>query len=98
VEQTPEVHRLLETHEVIGIVLALIYLALAGWRLWRRNRFSVPEQQSYTMTSVVAALALLWTAHLGGTMVFEHAAGIPTRVLEAEIEARAADTGRADHR
>jgi len=33
---------------------------------------------------------VVWTGAIGGKMVFEHSAGVPTRMMKAEIENRAA--------
>ena len=98
VEQTVEVHRLLETHETLGITVTVVLVALAAWRLWRKNVFSVPERQSYMTIALVGALATLWLAHLGGTMVYRHAAGIPAAVLQTELRERADSSVRTNGR
>jgi uncharacterized membrane protein len=90
VEPSPVVDRLLQTHRLAGLALGLVFAGLAGWRAWRKNRFSEPERQSYIMVALVGALALLWTSQVGGNLVFRHAAGIPSPVLEAELDARGA--------
>jgi uncharacterized membrane protein len=92
VEPTPAVHQLIETHETLGIAVTIVFAALAAWRIWRKNQFSQQEQQSYTMTALAGTLAILWQAHLGGTLVYRHAAGIPSEVLQGELRERA-DTG-----
>ena len=79
VESKPALDQILQTHRALGIALALLFAGLAAWRIWRKNTFSVPEQQSYIMAAVVGALILLWTAHLGGTMVFRQGAGVEAR-------------------
>jgi hypothetical protein len=43
------------------------------------------------MLSIVGLLGLVWTGVLGGRLMFQHAAGIPSRVLQAEIENRKAE-------
>jgi uncharacterized membrane protein len=88
-EHTAAVRRMIDTHLWLGIALAAVFTALAGWRTWRRNNLSAVEQQSYTTAALISVLALLWTAHLGGNMVYRHAAGIPSSVLQAELDARA---------
>jgi hypothetical protein len=40
--------------------------------------------------SIVGIAGLVWTGILGGRLVFEHAAGIPTQKLQAELENREA--------
>ncbi len=79
IEQSPALHQLVENHETLGIGLTLTVVGLAAWRLWRRNRFTPPEQQSYIMIAVTASLAMIWLAHLGGNMVFDHGAGVVPR-------------------
>lgn len=91
VEQTAAAHRLVETHEVIGIGLVVVLIALAAWRIWRRNGFSAPEQQSYIVAALVAALVILWTSHIGGNLVFRHAVGIPSETLRQELDTRTAE-------
>jgi uncharacterized membrane protein len=89
VQQTPATHQILENHESLGIGLGILFVGLAAWRIWRKNSFSVAEKQSYTMISLTGALALLWLSHLGGTLAYRHAAGVPTDLLQQEIQARA---------
>ena len=98
VEKTAAVDRMIDTHEMLAISVTVLFVGLAAWRIWRRNRFSVQEQQSYTMASVVGMLVLLWAAHLGGTMVYRHAAGIPTDILRAETKDRSDSAPRAVER
>ena len=98
VEQTPTVHGLIENHETLGIALTVLFAALAAWRIWRRNQFSQQEQQSYTMAALAGTLGILWQAHLGGTLVYRHAAGIPSDVLQGELRERADTTSRAVER
>ena len=89
VRQTPVTHQILENHETLGIALGALFAALAGWRIWRKNALSPVERQSYTMISLTGALAMLWLAHLGGTLVYRHAAGVPSDVLQQELRERA---------
>jgi uncharacterized membrane protein len=98
IEQTAEVSRIIEIHETLGLSLTGLFIGLAGWRIWRKNVFSAAERQSYTMASVVGTLALIWQSHLGGTMVYRHAAGIPSGVLQTELRARADTALRAQER
>jgi uncharacterized membrane protein len=88
IEKTRAVDRIIETHETLGISVGVVLVALAGWRIWRKNRLSTQERQSYTMVSIVGAIAGLWLSHLGGTMVYRHAAGIPSEVLRTELRDR----------
>jgi len=82
----------------LGITLALLFVALAAWRIWRKNSFSPAERQSYSMVSVVGALGMIWLGHLGGTMVYRHAAGIPSATLRQELRERADSGAPAESR
>ena len=98
IEKTPDVSRLTESHETLGLSLGALFIALATWRVWRKNAFSAAERQSYIMAAAVGALALVWQSHLGGTMVYRHAAGIPSAVLQTELRSRADTTRQAKER
>ncbi len=43
---------------------------------------------SDTHSSALGVLGLLWTAHLGGTVVYEFGGGVPTTVLEGALQER----------
>jgi uncharacterized membrane protein len=98
VQQTRVTHQIVENHETLGIGLGILFAGLAAWRIWRRNTFSAAERQSYTMISLTGALALLWLSHLGGTLVYQHAAAVPTDVLQQEIRERSDSAGRQEPR
>jgi len=89
---------MIDTHEALAISVTVLFVLLAAWRVWRRDHFSPAEQQSYTVTSVVGVLVLFWAAHLGGRMVYTHAAGVPTPVLQSEIRERADTANRPAER
>jgi len=69
------VHRIMETHETLALTTLGIFAVLALWRVFR--------------LSLIGLGVLIATAALGGRMVFEHAAGIPTQVLQEEMHERA---------
>ena len=92
IEKTAEVRRLIETHETLGLSVAGLFIALSAWRIWRKNAFTPTERQSYTVAAIAGALALVWQSHVGGTMVYRHAAGISSDVMRTELRERATDT------
>lgn len=83
------VHQLMETHEKLAFVTLGIFGVLALWRIVRENRMGSGERTTHLALSVGGLVALFATAIYGGKMVFDHAAGIPTPVLEAEMHERA---------
>ena len=85
------VHRVMETHELLGFITLAIFGVLAVWRIWRERRMGTTERALALALSLGGTGVLIATAAYGGRLVFEHAAGIPTEVLTSEIRERAED-------
>ena len=82
------VHAIMETHETLALFTLGIFAVLVVWRILRERRMSAGERTLTLLASLVGAGVLIATGTYGGRMVFEHAAGIPTKVLEQEIHER----------
>ena len=80
-------HALLETHETFAFVVLAIFTLLLMWRTVRRL-IGRQEQTAFTTAGIIGLGLLVFTAKLGGTMVFKHAVGIDSHVLQDAIEAR----------
>jgi uncharacterized membrane protein len=85
------VHRVMETHELLGFVTLGIFGVLAVWRLVRESRMSSFERILGVILSLAGAGTLVATGVYGGRLVFDHAAGIPTEVLQGELVERGTD-------
>ena len=83
------VHRVMETHETLGLVTLGVFGVLAIWRLIRERRMGTGERALALAATLVGAGVLFATAVYGGRLVFDHAAGIPTDVLTSETRSRA---------
>jgi uncharacterized membrane protein len=83
------VHRLMATHETLALITLGIFAVLAIWRVVRERRMSAGERGASLALSVGGLGVLIATAVLGGRLVFDHAAGIPTPVLQEELHQRA---------
>jgi uncharacterized membrane protein len=83
-----EVHRVMETHELLAFVTLGIFGVLAVWRLWRERRMGTGERALALAATLVGAGVVIATSVYGGRLVFDHAAGIPTEVLTAESRSR----------
>jgi uncharacterized membrane protein len=88
------VHRVMESHELLGLITLGVFGVLTVWRLVRERKMRVAERSVMLVCSLVGVGVLFATANLGGRLVFEHAAAIPTTVLEAELRER---TGAHEH-
>ena len=83
------VHRVMKTHEKLALVTLAIFGVLALWRIVRERRMGNFERGTLVALSVGGAGVLAATGWYGGKLVFDHAAGIPDSVLQAELHERA---------
>ncbi len=90
IEHGDAVHRVMETHELLAFVTLGIFAVLAVWRFLRENRMGAAERAMTLAVALGGAGVLLATSVYGGRLVFDHAAGIPTPVLQQETQERAA--------
>jgi uncharacterized membrane protein len=88
------VHEIMETHELLGFVTLGIFGVLAVWRIFREQRMAAAERSLTLALGLGGAGVMLATAVFGGRLVFDHAAGIPTSVLQQEATQR---TGGHEH-
>ena len=85
------VHRVMETHEQFGLMSLATFGVLALWRIFREKRMGGLERSLMLILSLGGVGLLVTTGLYGGRLVFDHAAGIPSRVLEAELRERTRD-------
>jgi uncharacterized membrane protein len=83
------VHELMKTHEKLALVTAGIFGVLALWRLVRETRMGQAERALALALGLGGAGVLAATGVYGGKLVFEHAAGVPSEVLQGELHERA---------
>jgi uncharacterized membrane protein len=82
------VHQVMETHETFALISLGVFGVLALWRLLRERRMGATERAIAVLASVLGVGVLFTTGLYGGRLVFEHAAGIPTKVLQEELHER----------
>ena len=82
------VHRVMETHEQLGLITLAVFGVLTLWRIVREHRMGARERALSLVLSLVGVGFLFATGVYGGKLVFEHGAGIPTKVLQGEIQER----------
>ena len=95
------IHELMETHEKLALATMILFTAVLAWKLWRRFQLRGGEDKVLKLISIVGVVLLIRTGMEGGALMFDHAAGIPTAELRAEIANRAEghehQPGEADH-
>ena len=82
VQHSAQAHAIMETHETLAFIVLAIFGLLAVWRIVRRGVWSEKEQPIALTAGVIGVLILLYTAKLGGRLMFDHGVGIPTTRLE----------------
>lgn len=111
IEHGEAIHEIMERHEQMALITMSLFTIVLIWKMARRFQMPSQELALTRALSVVGILGLVWTGVLGGKLMFQHAAGIPTHTLQAEIQDRAAghvheegdehatpaDTGTATH-
>jgi len=95
------IHVIMKQHEKYALIAMSIFTVVLAWKLWRRFQQSGLEDRILKLVSVFGLAILIRTAQLGGNLVFDHAAGVPTAKMKEEIENRAEghhhEEGEADH-
>jgi len=94
------IHQLMETHEELALTTLGIFAVLALWRIVRERRMGRGERLASVVVSLAGLGFMFATAIYGGKLVFEHAAGIPSAVLQGELRSRSEghhhEAGQAD--
>jgi uncharacterized membrane protein len=88
IEHGDAVHRVMETHEQFALISLGVFGVLALWRLFREKRMGSGERTATLLASLAGVGVLFATGLYGGRLVFEHAAGIPSKVLQEELHER----------
>ena len=88
IEHGEAIHEIMEKHENMALMTMGVFTIVLVWRLARRFQMPTQELALTRALSIVGILGLVWTGVLGGRLVFDHAAGIPSKTLQAEIENR----------
>lgn len=83
------VHQIMKTHERLALTSAGLFGVLALWRIVRERRMGSAERALALALGLGGAGVLTATGVYGGKLVFEHAAGVPTDVLQEEMHERA---------
>jgi len=90
IEHGEAIHEIMEKHETVALLTMGTFSVVLLWRLLRRFQMPSQELAITRFLSAIGLAGLVWTGILGGRLVFDHAAGIPTQTLQAEIENREA--------
>jgi len=83
------IHELMELHEKLALITMTIFTVILVWQLWRRFNPNRVETAILRVLMIAGVGVLFATGKIGGQMYFDHAAGVPTATMKAELEDRA---------
>jgi uncharacterized membrane protein len=90
IEHGQSAHEIMEKHETMALLTMGVFTVVLVWKMVRRFQMPSQELALTRALSIAGLVGLVWTGILGGKLMFEHAAGIPTHTLQIEIPDRAA--------
>ncbi len=85
IEHSDAIRELLRTHERVAISTMTLFTVILGWKLLRRARLGRWDELLARGLSVAGVVGVLWTQAVGSRLVFNHAAGIETKTIKAEL-------------
>jgi uncharacterized membrane protein len=95
-EHGEAIHALMESHERVAIMTMSVFTVILIWKMARRFVLPPQEQALTRALSIVGFIGLVWTGILGGRLMFNHAAGIPDKTLQTELQNRQAGHQHAE--
>jgi len=67
---------LLDLHKLLALATAALAVILSMWRISVRKRYHGGVRAAFVAALAALAVAVLWTGHVGGRMVYDHGAGV----------------------
>jgi uncharacterized membrane protein len=89
VEHGQAIHEIMQVHERFAWITLGVFGVVAVWRVLRESKMLRRERVVLALVGVVGLVPLTATGMEGGELVFDHAAGMSTEAMEAEIQNRA---------
>lgn len=91
-----DAHEAFSRHKAMGLITFAVITAVALWRVAREKKMRAGEQSIVMGLTLAAAGLVLSTSQIGGELVYGHALGIETTVLQQALESRAAGHAHAE--
>jgi len=88
------IHELMELHERQALITMSTFTAILVWKMYRRFALPKLEELVTRVLAIFGVVGICYTGAAGAKLLFEHAAGIPTKTIEAEVQNR---TGGHQH-
>lgn len=76
IAETPALEELVQQHQISGFVLLWLLGMMLIWRYLRQKRMQKLERWLFLGLFIASMALMAYSSHLGGTMVYEHGAGV----------------------
>ncbi len=70
------IHKIMETHELLGYIVAGAFVLLTLWVVLRKQNIQRKELTVIALLLLASSSVLIYSAFLGGKMVYEEGAGV----------------------
>lgn len=84
------IHEIMQAHQRLGYITLAVFGVIAIWLVLRESKMARGERWGLALAGVLGLGMLVATGREGGELVFDHAAGMRTEAMEAEVKNRAA--------
>lgn len=88
-EHGQSIHEIMQVHERFAWITLGVFGVVAVWRVLRESKMGRRERWALALVGVLGLVPLTVTGVEGGELVFDHAAGMTTEAMQAEITNRA---------
>lgn len=89
IEHGQAIHEIMQAHERFAWITLGIFAVVAAWRVRRETSMGRGERWAAVLVGTLGLVFVVLTGREGGELVFDHAAGMSTEAMEAEIKNRA---------
>lgn len=76
IEKTPEVEQLLFRHEWLAYTSIWLFAMMLVWQYLRAFKMKHVERLIFTLAFILFSGLLIYSSHIGGSMVYEHGVGM----------------------
>ena len=70
------IHKIMEVHKFLGFVIASAFVLITLWFIIRRRKIKYKELLIITLFLIGTSSVLVYSAYLGGKMVYEEGTGV----------------------
>jgi uncharacterized membrane protein len=91
------IHEILKVHELLGYITTGIFVVLSLWLIIRNSALKGIEIKLIILILFSSVIIMAYSAHLGGTMVYEQGAGVVPMEKILNEQSHEHDHGAHDH-